>query len=155
LTTFAYSRYVSYWQESIYMCVFYFDPHCKKTESHPAHKSVNVAWARTQSAWTLSTATCGRQYPSKSLWMSPLQATFHSPSLYMVLELSRMWIKQAICGQYWAILSLFRKDPVRISGGTKKKWNFSYSMKNGYAFKYTSDFSCWLNHVISNNCEWK
>jgi hypothetical protein len=38
----------------------------------------------------------------------------------MVLELSRMWIKQAICGQYWAILSLFRKDPVRISGGTKK-----------------------------------
>jgi len=94
--------------------------HCKKTESHPAHKSVNVAWARTQSAWTLSTATCGRQYPSKSLWMSPLQATFHSQSLYMVLELSRMWIKQAICGQYWAILSLFRKDPVRISGGTKK-----------------------------------
>jgi len=31
--------------------------HCKKTTSHPAHKSGNIPRALTHSAWTVSTAT--------------------------------------------------------------------------------------------------
>jgi len=70
--------------------------HGKKTTSHPDHNCAHIARARTHSAWTLSTASCGRQNRQNLLWMPPLYTTCDLPTLKGVWFESRAWQKNEL-----------------------------------------------------------